>query len=103
MTTIARPEADEQTVDRTTKRIERLNTASANRDIDPDVDVQGELDLSRQVIPDELLSVHGLDIDLTEEQKRTLALEELYSIFENGMRFEAILNMGFSRMIALSP
>ena len=86
-----------------TTRIERLNTASSNRVLEPDVDVPGELDLSRQVIPDELLSVHGLDIDLTEEQKRTLAREELYSIFENGMRFEAILNMGFSRMIALSP
>ena len=53
------------TADPTTRRIERLNTASANRIIDPDADVIGELDLTRQVIPDELLSVAGLDVELT--------------------------------------
>ncbi|WP_436794288.1 diiron oxygenase [Actinospongicola halichondriae] len=87
----------------TTTRIERLNTASAKRVIDPDVDVQGHLDLSRQVLPDELLSVAGLDLDLTAEQRHTLAREELASIFDNGLRFEAILNAGFSRMIAMAP
>lgn len=103
MATIARPEAEELTVDRTTKRIERLNTASANRVIDPDVDVQGELDLSRQVLPDELLSIAGLDIDLTPEQRKKLAREELASVFDNGLRFEAVLNAGFSFMIATTP
>lgn len=86
-----------------TTRIQRLNTASSNRVIEPDVDVVGELDLRQQVLPDELLSVAGLDLDLTADQKRTLAREELASIFDNGLRFEAILNAGFSTMIAMSP
>ena len=85
-----------------TRRIERLNTASATRIIEPDVDVPGALDTGGQVLPDELLSVVGLDVDLTPEQKRTLAREELGSIFDNGLRFEAMLNMGFSRLIATS-
>ncbi len=88
---------------RNTTRIERLNTASANRVIEPDVDVQGALDLSRQVLPDELLSVAGLDLDLSPEQRKTLAREELASVFDNGLRFEAILNAGFSRMISMAP
>ncbi len=87
----------------TATRIARLNTASANRVIDPDVDVQGHLDLSRQVLPDELLSIAGLDLDLTAAQRHTLAREELASVFDNGLRFEAILNAGFSRMIAMAP
>ncbi len=88
---------------RATTRIERLNTASANRVLEPDVDVPGALDLDHQVIPDDLLSIAGLDIDLTPEQRRTLAREELGSIFDNGLRFEAILNAGFSTMIATAP
>ena len=88
------------TIDPATRRIERLNTASANRIIEPDVDVPGALDLDSQVLPDELLSVAGLDLDLTPDQKRTLAREELASIFDNGLRFESVLNMGFSRLIA---
>lgn len=83
-----------------TRRIERLNTASAKRILEPDTDVPGELDLDRQVLPDELLSVVGLDVALSAEQKRTLAREELASVFDNGLRFEAMLNMGFSRLIA---
>ena len=94
--------ADPTTVDPTTRRIERLNTASSNRVLEPDVDVPGALDLDRQVLPDELLSTVGLDLDLSAEQKRTLAREELASIFDNGLRFEAMLNMGFSRLIATS-
>lgn len=89
--------------DAATKRIERLNTASANRVIEPDVDVAGELDLDRQVLPDELLSIHGLDLDLTAEQRRTLAREEAASVFDNGLRFEAVLNAGFSYQIVTSP
>ena len=99
MTTTTGPAA---TADDTTRRIERLNTASANRVLEPDVDVPGALDLDRQVLPDELLSTVGLDLDLTPEQKRTLAREELASVFDNGLRFEAMLNMGFSRLIVTS-
>lgn len=87
----------------TTRRIERLNTASANRVLDPDVDVPGALDLDRQIIPDELLSIAGLDVDLTAEQRRTLAREEMASMFDNGFRFEAVLNAGFSFLLTTAP
>lgn len=85
-----------------TTRIERLNTASVNRVLEPDVDVSGHLDLDRQVLPDDLLSIAGLDLDLTPEQRQTLAREELASIFDNGLRFEAVLNAGFSMLISNS-
>jgi hypothetical protein len=42
-----------------------------------------------------LLSVAGLDLDLTDEQAAVLAREELASITEMGLRFEAILMAGF--------
>src|SRR6478609_7637611 len=84
------------------ERVERLNRASAKRVIDPDVDLIGNVG-DGQLIPDELLSVHGLGLDLTAEQRRTLGREEVASIFDNGIRFEAILEAGFALQIARSP
>jgi hypothetical protein len=52
----------------TTARIDRLNQASARRVIEPDHDLPGSLGPGR-VLPDELLSIHGLDLDLTEEAR----------------------------------
>jgi hypothetical protein len=46
------------------------------------------------------LSVHGLRLDLTAEQKRTLSREEVASMFDNGIRFEAVLEAGFALRIA---
>ncbi|WP_426574777.1 diiron oxygenase [Aquihabitans sp. McL0605] len=82
-------------------RIERLNRASAKRVIDPDVELVGNVG-DGQLLPDELLSVHGLDVHLTPERRRTLAREEVASIFDNGIRFEAILEAGFALQIARS-
>ena len=83
-------------------RIERLNTASLRRVIEPDVEVTGRL-TKRQVLADELLSVDGLDLDLTPDQRVTLAREELASIVRFGILFEAILMSGFAYQLALSP
>ena len=47
------------------ERIGRLNVAAGRRVIEPDEDLPGALGPGR-VLPDELLSVHGLDLDLTE-------------------------------------
>ena len=83
-------------------RIERLNAASLRRVIEPDVEVTGSL-TKRQVLADELLSVDGLDLDLTPDQRVTLAREELASIVRFGILFEAILMSGFAYQLALSP
>jgi P-aminobenzoate N-oxygenase AurF len=93
-TTVA-PERDHTT------RIEQLNKASLRRVIEPDEDVNGSL-TKEQVIPDELLSIAGLDVDLTPEQRATLAREEMASIVRFGILFEAILISGFGYQLALS-
>ncbi|HVF31512.1 MAG TPA: diiron oxygenase [Acidimicrobiales bacterium] len=83
-------------------RIERLNTASARRVINPDTELAGALGPG-QVLPDELLSTAGLDLDLTPEQKIVLAREEIASITDAGIRFEAVLTAGFALQIATTP
>ncbi len=82
-------------------RVERLSRVSAKRIIDPDVDLPGSVG-DGQLLPDELLSVHGLGLDLTDEQKRVLSREEIASILDAGIRFEAILEAGFAFRIAES-
>ncbi len=85
-----------------TRRVERLNTASVRHVIEPDVDVVGDF-TAPQIIPDDLLSTAGLDLDLTPEQKATLAREELASMMRLGIAFEAILIAGFAFRLALAP
>ena len=87
--------------DKSRERIERLNTASLRRVIEPDSEVAGSLSLD-QVLPDELLSVHDLDLSLTPQQKATLSREELASITRFGILFEAVLMSGFAYQMALS-
>lgn len=86
-------------------RVERLNTASARRVIDPDVDVPGRPRTLAEgpVLPPELLSVHGLGLDLTDEQLAILAREELASITNMGLRFEAVLMAGFCFQLSVTP
>jgi P-aminobenzoate N-oxygenase AurF len=84
-----------------TTRVEQLNRASLRRVIEPDVEVTGTL-TKQQVIPADLLSIDGLDLDLTPEQRATLAREEMASIVRFGILFEAILISGFGYQLALS-
>ena len=81
------------------ERVERLNRASLRRVVEPDVDLPGEVGPG-QVIADELLSVAGLDLDLTPEQRAGLSREEVASMLDAGIRFEAILEAGFALQIA---
>lgn len=83
------------------ERVERLNQASARRVIDPDVELRGGIGPG-QLVADELLSLHGTAIRLDAERRRTLAREEIASMFDAGMRFEAVLQMGFARQVASS-
>ena len=92
-------DAPERAPQRTSERVERLNRASAKRVIEPDQDLPGTIG-EGQLVPDELLSVVGLGLDLTPEQKRTLSREEVASMFDNGIRFEAVLEAGFALQIA---
>lgn len=80
-------------------RIERLNNVSARRLIEPDADLPGSVG-DGQLLPNELLSVHGLGLDLDAEQRRRLSREEVASILDNGIRFEAILEAGFALRVA---
>ena len=83
----------------TTERIQRLNSVSERRVVNPDTDLIGSL-RDGQILPDELLSIAGLDLDLSAEQRATLSREEVASLFDNGIRFEAILEAGFALEIA---
>lgn len=83
-------------------RIEKLNTASTRRVINPDTEVTGHVGPG-QLVADELLTVAGLDLDLTPEQKAKLSREEVASITDAGIRFEAVLTAGFALQIATTP
>jgi P-aminobenzoate N-oxygenase AurF len=80
------------------QRIERLSSISAKRVIDPDAEVAGTLG-SGQVLPDDLLSTRDLGLELSTEQRRRLAAEEVAAITEVGIRFESILISGFGIQI----
>ncbi|MEJ7582840.1 MAG: diiron oxygenase [Acidimicrobiales bacterium] len=82
-------------------KIKRLSTASAKRVIEPDEDVPGHVGPG-QIIPDELLSTAGLDLELTADQRRTLSREEVGSITKAGIAFEAVLEAGFALEIAFA-
>jgi len=86
----------------TALRIDKLNRASARRIIEPDVEIPGEVGPG-QVLPIELLSIADLGLDLTPEQRIRLSREELASITEAGLRFEAVLMSGFARQIVMAP
>jgi P-aminobenzoate N-oxygenase AurF len=81
---------------RTTEdRVERLSTLSLKRVVEPDEAVKGGVG-EGQLLPDELLSVAGLDLALTEEQRVLLSREEIASIASVGVRFESVLMAGFA-------
>jgi hypothetical protein len=75
------------------ERIDRLSRASARTVIEPDVDVPGHV-AAGQVLPDELLSIYGLDVKLTSEQRAQLSREEVAAVLDLGIRFEALLMAG---------
>jgi hypothetical protein len=83
----------------TTDRVERLNRVSERRVIDPDRDLPGSIG-DGQLVPDELLSIHGTGIQLDAAQRRLLSREEVASMFDAGIRFEAVLEAGFALQVA---
>ncbi len=84
----------------TDERVERLNTVSARRVLEPDdVLPWGSLGEGR-VLDDELLSVRDLGLPLAEEARARLSREEAASMLDAGIRFEAALTAGFALQIA---
>src|SRR3954470_16501823 len=82
-------------------RVKRLSSASLRHVIEPDLEVTGRL-TKEQIIPDDLLSVADLGLDLTRAQRSTLAREEVASITRFGILFGAVLMSGFAYRLALS-
>lgn len=80
------------------ERVERLSAVSVERLFDPDKGLPGNVG-EGQIIPDELLSVAGLDLDLSADDRVRLSREELASILDAGIRFESALTAGFSMQI----
>jgi predicted metal-dependent hydrolase len=81
-------------------KVERLNTASLRKVIEPEETFDFSAMTKGQVIPDALLTVAGLDLDLTPEQRATLSREETASMLATGVMFESVLNAGFSWQVA---
>jgi hypothetical protein len=84
------------------RRIDRLSHVSAQRVIEPDVDVVGSFSQA-QVLPDELLDTVGLDLDLTPEQKAILSREQVAAMLDGGVRLESVLLAGAGMLLATWP
>jgi hypothetical protein len=82
------------------EKVERLSTASLRKVMEPDLDLPGDLGPG-QILPDDLLSISGLDLDLSAEQRAQLSREEMAAIFDGGIRFESVLMAGFCFEILL--
>jgi hypothetical protein len=81
------------------ERVERLSTASTRRVLEPEEIFDWDSMGAGQIIADELLSTHGLGLELTPEQKARLSREEVAAMLGTGIRFEAALMAGFSLQI----
>ena len=84
-----------------TRRVERLNTASLARIIEPDTDLPGALGDGAVLPADLLLPTAGLDEGvLDDDQYVTFSRQALAAITRSGLMFEAILMAGFGLQIA---
>lgn len=67
---------------------------SLRRVVEPDTELEGAIGPG-MIVPRELMSVAGLDVELTDDQWTLLSREEVASIFDAGVRFETLLMAGF--------
>ena len=100
-TMMLQPEPTETTDPRTTSdKVSRLSNASLRRVIEPEEIFDWKSLGTGQIIPDELLSVAGLDVELDRQQRAQLSREETAAMLTTGVRFEAVLMAGFSMQLA---
>ena len=92
----------DRTVDPVAVRVERLNTASSRRVLEPDDHLPWGTLGDGQVIADELLSIDGLDVDLTPDERARLSRQEVAAMLTMGVHFEAVLAAGLARLVAES-
>src|SRR6266550_822475 len=83
-------------------RITRLSDVSARQVREPEDEFDWNALSKGRLLGDDLLSVAGLDLDLTEEQKAKLSREEVASMLATGIRFEAVLDASFSLQLAFA-
>lgn len=84
------------------ERIARLSTASIRRVLEPEELFDWSSLGTGQVIGDDLLTTRGLDLELDADTKARLSREEVAAMLQMGIRFEAVLNAGFSLQISQS-
>ncbi|HET8621858.1 MAG TPA: diiron oxygenase [Acidimicrobiales bacterium] len=83
------------------RRVDKLNTASLARIIDPDRDMPGGVGPGAVLPRDLLMATAGLDEDaLDDERFATFSRLALAAITQAGLQFEAWLMAGFGLMIA---
>jgi hypothetical protein len=81
-------------------RIDHLSAVSTRKFVEPEEAFDWSTLSPGRVFSDDLSSVNGLDLDLTEEQRARLTREELASMLASGIRFESVLNATFSVELA---
>lgn len=81
-------------------RITRLSDVSTRQVREPEVEFDWNTLGRGQILPDDLLSIVGLDLELSAEQKAKLSREEVASMLAMGIRFEAVLDAAFSLQLA---
>jgi hypothetical protein len=84
-------------------RVERLNTASLKRHLEPEELFDWGSLGDGQVLPDDLIAGFHAGVDLTDAQKARISREEVAAMLSAGVRFEAVLMAGFSLWIATTP
>lgn len=83
-------------------KVLRLNAASLRKIVEPEEAFNFAAIRSGQVLPDDLLSVAGLELDLTADQRAQLSREEAAAMLSMGVAFESILDAGFSLQVAMA-
>lgn len=86
--------------DARTDKVSRLSSASLRHVIEPEELFDWTALGTGQIIPDELLSIAGLDIELDSAQRAQLSREETASMLTTGVLFEAVLMAGFSMQLS---
>ncbi|MHB1988753.1 MAG: diiron oxygenase [Acidimicrobiales bacterium] len=84
------------------QRVGRLTNAAARHVVEPDEEVPGSIG-SGQLLPDDLLSIAGLNLEISEADRAMLSREEIAAITQAGIRFEAVLEAGFAVHLATAP
>ena len=84
------------------RQLRRLADVSVNRAIEPDIEFAWGTLGDGAVLPDELLSVAGLDLPIDADRRARLSRLEVTAMLEAGIRFEAALNGILSLWIARS-